>query len=348
MLGPADSSLSRIPLAALRYFDVAAQTGSFAQAAQRLHVTHSAVSRQIRQLEQALGVALFERRNRAVFLTAQGRLLQATTSAAFAQLDGALQQLRQRPDSQRLVLSCEPTLAMNWLIPRLPSFQRQYPDISLHLLAAGGPIDLQRSGVDLALRRNDFVWDSASVHASKICDEWIGPVCRNRQWPRGGLAQARRLHTATRPDAWANWQRLQHPQRLHASGGHAAKAASATGSAPGTRRAPRQASNQAAQAAASQAQHYEHFYLSIQAAAAGLGVAMASVLMVHDALASGQLHAPQGFVRDGSSYHLLSRVPWAEASAACLQLRQWLQAEAAACCPQPPACDATDRQRKRT
>lgn len=328
MLGPADSPLSRIPLAALRYFDAAAQTGSFAQAAQRLHVTHSAVSRQIRQLEQALGVALFERRNRAVFLTAQGRLLQATTSAAFAQLDGALQQLRQRPDSQRLALSCEPTLAMNWLIPRLPSFQRQYPHISLHLLAAGGPIDLQRSGVDLALRRNDFAWDSASVHASKICDEWIGPVCRSRQWPRGGLAQARRLHTATRPDAWAAWQ------RLHTSGSHAAKAApTASGTTPSTRRALRQASNPADQAG--QAQHYEHFYLSIQAAAAGLGVAMASVLMVHDALASEQLHAPQGFVRDGSSYHLLSRVPWAEASTACLQLRQWLQSEAAACCPQP-------------
>jgi DNA-binding transcriptional LysR family regulator len=74
-----------------------------------------------------------------------------------------------------LVLSCEPTIAMRWLIPRLPRFHAAHPDLQLHLVAAGGPVDFARSGVDLAIRRDDFHWDR-QLHSQKICDEWIGPV----------------------------------------------------------------------------------------------------------------------------------------------------------------------------
>lgn len=126
------------PLNTLRIFDVAARTLSFVKAAEELHVTHGAVSRQIRQLEEALGVELFQRRNRAVFLTDAGLALQAATSAAFAQLITAIGKLQSDEAGNVIVVSCEPTIAMKWLIPRLPRFQQAYPELQVHLYAAGG------------------------------------------------------------------------------------------------------------------------------------------------------------------------------------------------------------------
>lgn len=280
-------------LASFRFFEAAAQTGSFVKAAEQLHVTHGAVSRQVRLLEEALGVELFERRNRAIFLNAAGRSLHATTSVIFEQLEDAVYRLQQSAREEVLVLSCEPTIAMKWLIPRLPAFHKLNPDINLHLVAAGGPIDLVRSGVDLALRRDDFHWDQ-DVHAEKICDEWMGPVSRSKKSRKEQLDGARLLYSGTRPKAWPTWQRLSGV------------------STKGSIRVD-----------------YEHFYLCVQAAVSGLGMAMASFLMVQDELQNGQLHAPYGFVRDGSSYCLLSSHPL-DQNEKCARFKAWLMAEAAA------------------
>ena len=193
-----------------------------------------------------------------------------TTQSIFEQLEGTVSRLQQHTRENVLVLSCEPTLAMKWLIPRLADFQARHADIQVHLMTAGGPVDFVRNGVDLALRRDDFQWEDG-LHVQKICDEWVGPVASpNLQLPSRGFAGQRLLHSATRPEAWATWLRLNRK------------------TARGVERAD-----------------YEHFYLCIQAAVAGLGVAMASRLMVGDELASGQLVAPHGFVRDGSAYVLL-------------------------------------------
>ncbi|RCL23609.1 LysR family transcriptional regulator [Pseudomonas sp. AFG_SD02_1510_Pfu_092] len=259
------------PLNAFRYFDIAATTESFVRAAEHLHVTHGAVSRQVRLLEESLGIELFERRNRAIFLTPAGRALQGTTQAIFEQLEGAVQRLQQQARDNVLVLSCEPTIAMRWLIPRLPGFHAAHPDLQLHLVAAGGPLDFTRSGVDLAIRRDDFHWDQ-QLYSQLICDEWIGPVCHPASLPL--IEGQRLLHSTTRPSAWPTWLRLRGEQLRH-----------------------------------TERSDYEHFYLSIQAASAGLGLAMASALMVRDELDSGQLQAPFGFLRDGSAYHLLSPQP---------------------------------------
>lgn len=279
-------------LASFRFFEAAAQTGSFVKAAEQLHVTHGAVSRQVRLLEEALGVELFERRNRAVFLNAAGRSLHAATFAVFEQLETAVYRLQQAAREEVLVLSCEPTIAMKWLIPRLPSFHQENPDINLHLVAAGGPIDFARTGVDLALRRDDFLWEQG-IHAEKICDEWVGPVSRAQRARQEQLDGVRLLHAGTRPKAWSTWQRL------------------AGVSTKGSIRVD-----------------YEHFYLCVQAAASGLGMAMVSFLMVQDELESGQLHAPYGFIRDGSGYYLLS--PEAlEQDEKRARFKSWLMAEAA-------------------
>ncbi|WP_153788445.1 LysR substrate-binding domain-containing protein [Pseudomonas sp. EMN2] len=276
------------PLTAFRYFDIAARTESFVRAAEHLHVTHGAVSRQVRLLEESLGVELFERRNRAIFLTRAGRELHGTTQAIFEQLEGAVQRLHQPAHDNVLVVSCEPTIAMRWLIPRLPRFHAAHPDLQLHLVAAGGAVDFARSGVDLALRRDDFHWDR-HLHSLKICDEWIGPV------GAPGRSSSRLLHSATRPSAWPDWLRL---------------------SGQGITQQQRS--------------EFEHFYLSIQAATAGLGLAMASALMVRDELDSGQLQAPFGFLRDGSSYHLLSPHPLDDGSKR-QRFAHWVSGECRAC-----------------
>ncbi|AJC65839.1 LysR substrate-binding domain-containing protein [Dickeya zeae] len=279
-------------LASFRFFEAAAQTGSFVKAAEQLHVTHGAVSRQVRLLEEALGVELFERRNRAIFLNEAGRLLHATTTSVFEQLEGAVYRLQQSAREDVIVLSCEPTIAMKWLIPRLPAFHSANPDINLHLVAAGGPIDFARSGVDMALRRDDFHWGK-DVHAEKICDEWMGPVTRANEGSKVHLDGVRLLHSGTRPKAWSHWQRLSGV------------------SMKGSNRVD-----------------YEHFYLCIQAAASGLGMAIVSFLMVQDELGSGQLYAPYGFIRDGSSYCLLSPKALSQ-NEKCVRFKKWLMAEAA-------------------
>lgn len=278
------------PLNSLRFFEAAARLGSFVKAADELHLTHGAVSRQVRLLEQSLGVALFERRNRGVFLTPQGEQLWAAAQYAFEHLNAAMDALRQPARQAPLVLSCEPTISMKWLIPRLGDFYRSHPEIQLHIFASGGPVAFQRDGVDIALRRNDFKWD-AGVHAETVSEEWIGPVCAPALLKRKHLhlAAQRILHTSSRKTAWANW---------HGASGTVAEHGGS--------------------------QTYEHFYLTLQAAGAGLGVAISSVFMAQDEIADGRLVAPFGFVRDGSAYCLLSPLPF-DADPRRTALLRWMR-----------------------
>ena len=107
-------------LGAIRFFEAAARHGSFVRAAEELHLTHGAVSRQIRQLEEVLGTPLFERRNRAVHLTDAGRTLQGRGQPVARTAGGGGRTHPRRQPCACPVLSCEPTIAMRWLIPRLP------------------------------------------------------------------------------------------------------------------------------------------------------------------------------------------------------------------------------------
>ena len=288
-------------LGTLRFFEAAARLGSFVQAADELYVTHGAVSRQIRLLETSLGTPLFERRNRGVFLTPAGVQLRDAVQLAFERLDAALEAVRQPVRQGPLVVSCEPTIAMKWLIPRLGDFYRRHPEVQLHLFASGGPVAFQRDAVDVALRRNDFLWD-AGLHAEKVCDEWIAPVCAPALLRQGrlDLSAQRLLHTASRPSAWAHWR---------AAGKH-------DGGGQGD------------------SQTYEHFYLSLQAACAGLGVAIGSVFMAREDLDSGRLVAPFGFRRDGSGYFLLSPLPF-DGDARRTTLLRWLREQMAQALPAP-------------
>jgi len=283
---------TQAPLNTLRFFEAAARLGSFVKAAEELHLTHGAVSRQIRLLEESLGIALFERRNRGVFLTQKGTQLLTATQQALERLDAAMAALQDPQHQQPLVISCEPTISMKWLIPRLGDFHRRHPEVQVHIFAAGGPVSFQRQGIDVALRRNDFNWGS-EVHAEKVCDEWIGPVCAPALLKRRrlDLSQQKLLHTASRKAAWPHW-RGACDMPVEQGGSHS----------------------------------YEHFYLSLQAACAGLGVAIGSVYMVQEEMEQGRLVAPFGFVRDGSEYVLLSPVAIASDSRRSIFLH-WLRGQ---------------------
>ena len=260
------------PLNAFKVFEAAARHQSFMKAGQELCVTHGAVSRQVKQLESALGVGLFERRNRAVFLTPQGHTLLAACQEMLRNLSEAIEGMRAQDKAQLpLVLSCEPTIAIRWLVPRLPDFRARYPQYEIHLLTAGGRVDFVRSHVDVALRRNDFHWGK-QCHAEPVAAEIVGPVCTPEVWNKisNGIP-VRLLHARTRADAWSQWSALSN-QKIASDG----------------------------------AEHYEHFYLSLQAASSGMGVAIASAFMVESDLQEGRLVAPCGFIADGSEYVVLS------------------------------------------
>lgn len=255
------------PLTSLRFFDVTARYESIIKAAQELHVTHSAISRQIKLLEEHLGVLLFERRNRAIFLTEEGKLLFQTTTYLFQQLSDTVEKITQRPHNQVVSLSCEPTIAMKWLIPRLTDFYQQYPEITVHLIAAGGPIDFNKAGSILLFDVMISLGMTMFMRRKYVQNGWA----LSRKNDSQPYHEMNLLVPASRPNVWRTWQarsgiNLQHNKQIN----------------------------------------FEHFYLCLQAALAGQGVAIASFLMVADEIKTQQLMAPEGFIEDGSAYYLLS------------------------------------------
>ena len=233
-----------------------------------LCVTHSAVSKQIKQLEAALGVALFVQDGRNRRLSSDGLLLYQSCKRMFAELTTTLDTLTHK-NRQDLTVSCETTLAMKWLIPRITTFPKDY-GFNIAILTAGGAVDFQRQNIDVAIRRNDFTWPP-TLHAEYIAPERVGAVHAPLPY------QPHRLHTHSRIDAWQQWTE-QHPDNNYPN----------------------------------EDIFFGHFYLTIQAAIAGLGIAIASQYMVADEISKGILKCPQGFFADGSAYYLLSATPIAQ------------------------------------
>ncbi|MFY1055004.1 LysR family transcriptional regulator [Ectopseudomonas khazarica] len=290
------SSGARLPsLTALRCFAAAAREEHFARAAEALHVTPGAISRAVRLLEAELEVTLFERRRQRVFLTDEGRQLARAVEEGLAVMAQAVAELRARARRGRqLVISCEPTLLMRWLIPRWSEFQARHPQLPMHLVAGGGGFSFEQ-GIDLAIRRDDFPCP-AHYHREPLFEEQVAAVCRTdrvEQWftAEGQLRpSAPLLHTRTRPTAWSAWAQAA-GQSVKAQGG----------------------------------QVFEHFYFSLQAAVAGLGVAIGPWHLVQDDIRSGVLAAPSGFFGDGSRYCLYLPAAPAEDSLAS-ELLAWLRA----------------------
>ena len=140
------------PLPALRAFEVAARLGSVSAAAAELSVTHSAVSQQIKSLEDALGVSLFGRSGRKVALTAAGQELALGANEALCALAKTVNLVRQRANPHRLTVTTLPSFAARWLTPRMGRFMELEPRVEINLISTNVVLDFARDGIDLAIR----------------------------------------------------------------------------------------------------------------------------------------------------------------------------------------------------
>lgn len=162
------------PFAALRMFEVAARHANFSAAAGELHVTPGAISRQIAELEQRLGVALFVREARRTRLTDVGAQLAERLRVAIGLLHEAVRAAAHE-DNRPLVVTVLPSFASRWLLPRLPAFAERHPDIDLDLRPSRELIDLDRAGIDLAIRYGRGRWPGTET--CRLLDEQLFPVC---------------------------------------------------------------------------------------------------------------------------------------------------------------------------
>ena len=158
----------------LRAFEAVARTLSFRKAAEELSLTQSAISRQIRGLEDEIGCSLFRRGTRFVELTADGAILQGTAVAALERLDQTVRQIRRSRGRSVVNVTTFPSFASLWLIPRLEAFQRDFPDIDIRVSASDAIVDLDDSEIDLALRYTDPA--QAEAGAQRLFGETLTPV----------------------------------------------------------------------------------------------------------------------------------------------------------------------------
>lgn len=197
------------PLNALRAFEAAARHASFTRAADELCVTQTAVSHQIRALEDHLGASLFERQPRSLVLTDAGRKWAAALHPIFAALHAANRSLRTPMPASRpgLSITILPSFASHWLVPRLGSFLAAHPDIDLHLSPSSAVVDLSEGAFDLAIRYGPGRYPGSSVES--LCgDAWIpacAPTFEGRRSLRHvrDLRRFRLLHDDER--AWERW-----------------------------------------------------------------------------------------------------------------------------------------------
>ena len=166
--------MSRPPLHALQGFVAAARVGNLSRAAESLHLTVSALSHQVRGLEERLGQRLFVRGARGVELTADGQCLFDRVSPHFDAIEQALQPYRARRDDV-LTITLMPSFATSWLVPRLPRFLAAHPQIEINLQSTVNKVDFARqTDIDAGLRYGPGEWPG--LHAVHLFDDWVAPT----------------------------------------------------------------------------------------------------------------------------------------------------------------------------
>jgi LysR family transcriptional regulator, glycine cleavage system transcriptional activator len=163
------------PLDLIQGFEAAARNLSFTKAAEELFITQSAVSRQIRGLEEHLGIALFERRHRALVLTEQGRVLYQAAADLLERLQGVTDRLRAAGAAPHLTVTTTSGFASLWLIPRLKGFTAVHPDVDVRISASYKLVPLERSLVDVAVRYCPE--EESPEGAIRLFGEELYPVC---------------------------------------------------------------------------------------------------------------------------------------------------------------------------
>ncbi len=286
------------PLNALRAFEASARLASMQRAAHELNVTPSAVSQQVQNLEQWLGLPLLERRARQIQPTAQGRAYLPAISAAFDQIAAATGELATGRMPRSICITCTPGFAVQWLVPRLHQFQDLHPEIDVRIDASTRVVDLRAEDIDLAVRHGTGRYPG--LVSEKLLDDDLVPVGSPRLLSGRGrakkpvdLLQHRLLHIETRDD-WRLWFAAQ-------------------GLEIDWRRGPLLIDTA----------------IAVQAAVAGKGIILVRRSLVGDELAGKRLVAPlpQGLSK-GMAYYLVY-LPEAIGQPAVRAFRTWLLAAVA-------------------
>lgn len=283
------------PLVALRAFEAAARHQSFRMAAEELAVTATAISHQIRHLEQLLGVALFERRARRVALTPEGRTLFPALREAFDVMNEALAPLM-RPKRRRIItLSATPAFVARLLVPRLAAFQAVHPTFDLRLHASTQLVDFATQQIDAAVRYGEGPY--RGLHHETLLHARFAPICSPVLNIRShaDLAHHPLLHFqwqpgVAQPSDWAAWKRAAGLRKLDITQGIT----------------------------------FSDEAHAIEAAIAGQGVAMLDTSLIAKELAQGTLMAPFGPELEGLDYHLV-HPPAMQDDTVLPALREWLR-----------------------
>lgn len=256
---------ARLPsLNGLRAFEAAARHRSFTLAAQELNVTQTAISHQIRRLEDELGIRLFERRNRALALTPQAADYLPGIRAAFQDLRAATDRLRRNTGDRVLTVSTLTSFAVKWLLPRLASFQAAHAGIDVRITTSTDLVDFRRGDVDAAVRYGRGQWPG--LRADWLMTEHLFPVCspallkgKTALRRPEDLARVTLLHTASGAEDWRLWL-------------------TAAGLPPDLSRQP--------------GLTFDLAFMAVQAAIDGIGIAIGQSAYVADDIAKGRLVVP--------------------------------------------------------
>ncbi|NRR30198.1 LysR family transcriptional regulator [Oxalobacteraceae bacterium] len=264
------------PLSALRAFEAAARHGSFKHAANELAVTPTAISHQIRLLEEYTGVSLFERQVRKVVLSDAGAALYPVLRDGFNAFETALQHLGKPPTRRRVIISATNAFMARWLAPRVADFGKSYPEIDLELHASDQAVDLGSEVADIAIRYGRGPYPG--MVAERLFTDCFAPLASPQLGPieladldRLPLIDFKWTHEHPLNPSWKNWcaaaglpWKARHGQLLFSDEGHA-----------------------------------------IQAALAGQGIALLSLELVAGDIAAGRLAQPFGPSIPGHTYHLV-------------------------------------------
>lgn len=253
--------LRRISIKAIQAFEASARLGSFALAADELAVTPSAVSHQIRLLEDQIGVALFNRVHRSVILTDVGRDYAAEVMAAFAQLDVATRIASSAVQTKALTIHSTPSFATQWLMKRLPRFGELHPQIDLRLQSSVNPVNLGQGVIDIDIRYNPGP-PPAGTMIRHFPDDIVVPMCSPRlaKGPHPirrveDLAAHTLIHGQINVLGWRDWGRRNRRARLDLTRGPS----------------------------------FDRSFMAIRAAVDGLGVCLDSMLLAEQELRNGEL-----------------------------------------------------------
>jgi LysR family glycine cleavage system transcriptional activator len=258
---------NRVTLKSIQAFEAAARLSSFALAAEELFVTPSAISHQIKLLEEQLSIRLFHRLHRTVLLTDSGRQYAEEITSAFARIDAATREIGRVAKSDILTIHCTPSFATQWLMPRIARFSAAHTDIDVRLNASSEAADLISEAVDIDIRYGPRKLQPAGTLVLELPPETIVPLCApalmSGDYPLISVADLQHhplIHSEGCLVGWRDWMRLHRKTPVDIG------------------RGPR----------------FDRSFMALSAAVDGLGVCLESLLLAQRELETGRLVAPFG------------------------------------------------------